>query len=214
MPNSQLELKGGFDPPSRVSVGPPEYYPQDTTVKIMVHHQGYNEEGSGTIVTSDGLIVTAGHVMDWGKTHVADVALPSGKHYQAQLKYISNTRDLSVIKIQNLADGTLPFIPLSTTPKLEKGEKSSLWGYSTKKLMKKDMVFVGKMQPSAKDSDLEFTAAAREGDSGGPIFNSQQKLVGVVSAYRNDNMHTIGANIEAMRTATCKADKKYCEVTV
>ncbi len=69
--------------------------------------------GSGTCISPDGLILTAGHVAKTPGRKLS-VAFPDGKVYVAKCTAVSDFLDLAVLKIDGAND--LPYAPLSPKP--------------------------------------------------------------------------------------------------
>lgn len=87
---------------------------------------------SGFIVSSDGWIVTAGHVVIDERTgdqrHVAFVRLPDGTVKVAKIFIDEQSviRDFAILKVEAVG---LPFLELATTNEIEPGSELTLIGY-------------------------------------------------------------------------------------
>ncbi|WP_338286631.1 trypsin-like peptidase domain-containing protein [Luteolibacter sp. LG18] len=139
--------------------------------------------GSGTIVSEDGLILTAAHVVDGADT--VDVVFPDGKKVTAKILGCDFDHDLALAKITE--PGRYPFVELGESETLKVGDDVAALGHSggfdpnrpapvrygrifkvdPGKLLRSDCILVG-------------------GDSGGPLFDLDGKLIGVHTSVSDD----------------------------
>lgn len=144
------------------------------TVGIRVE----SSQGSGVIVSSDGFVLTAGHVI--GRPGLkASIILSDGMVVQAKTLGVYETADIGLLKI----DGDGPW------PSVERGRSSELtagtWcvavghplGYQEGRPPVVRVGRVLRMQENQIQTDCPLVA----GDSGGPLFNLQGKIVGINS---------------------------------
>jgi len=139
--------------------------------------------GSGTIVSEDGLILTAAHVVDGADT--VDVVFPDGKKVSAKILGCDFDHDLALAKI--IDSGRYPFVELGVSGNLKVGDDVAALGHSggfdpnrpapvrygrifkidPGKLLRSDCILVG-------------------GDSGGPLFDLDGRLIGVHTSVSDD----------------------------
>jgi serine protease Do len=146
--------------------------------------------GSGVIVTSDGYILTAQHVVE-GATAVS-VTLADGKTYDARVIGISSTDDVALIKID--ATG-LTAAPIAPSGSLAVGEVvlaigdplGQYAGSVTLGIVSGTDRTIQVGDPSTRTEVtrtrlIQTDAALNEGNSGGPLLDTQGRIVGIVTA--------------------------------
>jgi serine protease Do len=138
-----------------------------------------NSTGSGSIVTSDGLVLTNEHVIRG--VNLVSVLLPNGKTYTGQVIAIENRNDLALIRLQT--SDRFPTIPLADAES-EVGQKvfaiGSPYGLS-------GTLTTGIISRIGTNGDLQTDAALNPGNSGGPLLNSHGELIGINKAILSPN---------------------------
>ena len=137
-------------------------------------------QGSGFIVSADGLILTNAHVVRGAKE--VTVKLTDRREFQAKVLGEDAKTDVAVLKIEAR---DLPVVPLGSTRALRAGEwvaaMGSPFGFE-------NSVTVGVV--SAKGRSLpddgyvpfiQTDVAVNPGNSGGPLFNARGEVVGINS---------------------------------
>jgi len=143
--------------------------------------------GSGAIVSEDGYIVTNNHVVD-GADDI-NVTLSNQKSFKAKLVATDPSTDLAIIKIE--AKG-LPFLLYGNSDDVQVGQWVLAVGYP---LTLEATVTAGivsakgrtldinrRQSKSPIESFIQTDAAVNPGNSGGPLINTEGKLVGINSA--------------------------------
>jgi len=138
--------------------------------------------GSGVIVSKDGLVLTAGHVSgDPGRE--CQILMPDGKKYKGKTLGRNAFIDSGMIQITD--KGEFPFAELATSADLKKGQ----WciaighpkGYQTGR---SPVVRVGRVLFVNNDKEKGFVrtdCVLVGGDSGGPLFDMDGKIIGIHS---------------------------------
>jgi len=143
--------------------------------------------GSGAIISEDGYIVTNNHVID-GADDI-NVTLSNQKSFKAKLVATDASSDLAIIKIE--AKG-LPFLLYGNSDEVQVGQWVLAVGYP---LTLEATVTAGivsakgrtldinrRQSKSPVESFIQTDAAVNPGNSGGPLINTEGKLVGINSA--------------------------------
>lgn len=142
--------------------------------------------GSGVIISSDGYIVTNNHVIDGADQIV--VTLNNNKTYKAKVVGTDPNTDLAVLKID--AQG-LPYIVFGNSDNVQVGQWVLACGYP---LNLQTTVTAGIISAKSRElgindegtnpieSYLQTDAAVNPGNSGGPLVNTEGKLVGINAA--------------------------------
>jgi serine protease Do len=148
-------------------------------------HNGHQGVGSGAIWHADGLIVTNNHVIagDRRMTTVAErlsVTLPDGRDLPATVLARDPEHDLAALRVQA---GGLPAIALGDSQQLQAGQLVLAlgfpWGVTGGATM--GVVIGVGAGPEGRDG-REWLAASlhlRPGHSGGPMVDTEGRLVGI-----------------------------------
>jgi hypothetical protein len=139
--------------------------------------------GSGVAITPDGLILTAAHVVS-GSTHV-DVVTSSGKK-SAQIVQLDAANDLALLK----CDGQFQPIPIRSSKAIELGQTVFTIGYPhidlqgvSPKMTKGEISSLKGYQDDPRE--WQISVPIQGGNSGGPLFDEEGNLIGVVQSKLN-----------------------------
>ena len=131
--------------------------------------------GSGSIVTSDGIILTNDHVVR-GYNRVL-IVTNNGKRYEGQVIANDQTNDLALVKI--IGNQRFPVVRLADPNSIQVGQKvyaiGSPFGLS-------GTLTTGILSRISNNGDLQTDARLNPGNSGGPLLNSKAELIGVNKA--------------------------------
>lgn len=143
--------------------------------------------GSGAVISEDGFIVTNNHVID-GADEIT-VTLSNRRSFKAKLVGADPSSDLAVLKIE--AKG-LPFMLYGNSDEVKIGQWVLAIGYPlnleatvTAGIVsaKGRTLEINRRQSSTPvESFLQTDAAVNPGNSGGPLVNTDGKLIGINSA--------------------------------
>lgn len=155
------------------------------TVNIQVN----NAQGTGVIVSRDGYILTAAHVI--GKPNkTAKITFPDGTTKDAKTLGVNRMVDSGMLKIKG--DGTYPYIDLGESESLNKGQWIMAVGHPGGWNEARGMVTrVGRVisnSPRVIRTDCTLVG----GDSGGPLVDMDGNLIGIHSRIANqlwENLH-------------------------
>ncbi len=144
------------------------------------HNQPMRAQGSGFIVSPDGLILTNAHVVDGAKE--VTVKLIDHREFKAKVLGSDKTSDIAVLKID--AKG-LPAVRLGNSDKLGVGDYVLAIGapFGLEETATAGIVSAtGRSLPG--DGAVPFIqtdAAVNPGNSGGPLFDASGAVVGINS---------------------------------
>jgi len=134
-------------------------------------------QGSGFVVRSDGAIITNYHVISGAE----DIQVKAGKEVLPVegIIYIDKENDLVILKAKAKA---LPAVRLGDIAKVSVGEKVYVIG-SPQGLENtiSDGILSGIREVDPKRKIIQITAPVSEGSSGGPVFNDNGEVIGVVT---------------------------------
>lgn len=147
------------------------------TVALVSDQTGAS--GSGVIVSGDGLIYTAAHVVegnDGMTVHFAD-----GSEGKAKVLGANLSKDIAMARMEG--DGPWPFVPVGESKPLEAGDWVAAMGNS--KGYDPDRpapLRFGRVVSDGPGNYLTTDCTLIGGDSGGPLFDLEGSLVGINSS--------------------------------
>lgn len=148
--------------------------------------------GSGFIIDADGHIVTNNHVV--GEADEIMVTLADDRTFDAKLIGRDERTDLALLKID--ADQPLPAVPWGDSDSLDVGDwviavgnPFGLGGTVTAGIVSARGRNIGQ---GPYDDFIQTDAPINRGNSGGPLFNPQGKVVGVNTAIFSTTGGSVG----------------------
>ncbi len=144
-------------------------------------------QGSGTIITKDGYVVTNAHVIGNSKTmYSLKVIDAKGKTYTAGVVGFDSRTDLAVLKMDGASN--LTAVEFGDSEKLELGDDLIIignpGGIDFANSMTKGVVSALNRDASSKNlvKYIQTDAAINPGNSGGPAVNLYGQVIGIASA--------------------------------
>jgi S1-C subfamily serine protease len=184
-----IDAIGSGEPLSVPQAGPGTAAQQasaDSVVKITgnAYQCGQNQSGSG-FVSSTGRVITNAHVVA-GVTQPV-VVTPTGGTYTAHVVYFNPNEDLAVLAVNGM-----PTAPLHLGPDLVQGDKAVFDGYPLGGPFLSSPAAIESVS-TINTPDIYGTnpgprqvyylaANVQEGNSGGPVLDSNGQVAGVVFA--------------------------------
>ena len=155
-------------------------------------HRTVEARGSGFIISPDGLVVTNNHVVK-GATSVT-VTLDDGTALTATVVGRDSRTDLALLRVK--PTGKLPFIQLGDSDDVQPGQwvvavgnPFGLGGTVTAGIVSARGRDIGE---GPYDSFLQIDAPINMGNSGGPLFTQDGKVVGVNTAIYSPSGGSVG----------------------
>lgn len=149
-------------------------------------------EGSGFVISPDGLIVTNAHVA--GGADKVEVLFKDGRRLDATVKGVDEKTDLALLKVE--AGQPLPFVAFGDSSKVRPGDKVvavgnpfGLGGTVTAGIVSATGREIGS---GPYDDFLQIDAPINRGNSGGPTFNLRGEVVGVNTAIFSPSGGSVG----------------------
>jgi serine protease Do len=157
--------------------------------KALVSIEAGDGAGSGVIVSKEGLVLTAAHVI--GKTgKKMQVRLPNGKRASAITLGGSEISDAAMLQI--LGDEEWPFVPIANKGESQIGDWCFGLGHPGGFDKERGVVVrIGKII-AKKDETMQTDSRLLGGDSGGPLFDFEGRLIAIhsrVSQKPDQNFH-------------------------
>ncbi len=138
--------------------------------------------GSGFIISADGLVVTNNHVVE-GADQIL-VFLNDGTRLEAKLVGADTKADLAVLKVES--DHDLPFVAFGDSDQAQVGDWVMAIGnpFGLGGSVSLGIVSARNrdIQSGPYDDFIQTDAAINQGNSGGPLFDMDGKVVGINTA--------------------------------
>lgn len=145
--------------------------------------------GSGVLISDDGLVLTASHVV-----HLADqvqVEFLSGEKIYAEIIGSAPQADVALIRLEKMPDNATP-VTLGDSEEIRVGDEIFIIGapYGISHTLTVGHISGVHQQNVGGNADemaermgilLQTDAAVNQGNSGGPMFNMNGEVIGIVS---------------------------------
>ncbi|XZE34981.1 S1C family serine protease [Pirellulaceae bacterium SH501] len=161
---------------------------------VTVNLQHGNTQGSGVIVSGDGYILTAAHVAGRPNQRI-HVVLHDGTRVEGKSLGLNRNEDAGLVKIVHpvrSADNPWPHACLGSSSDLQPGSWVMAVGHPGGwQADRPAVVRVGRLLRNI-DSTLITDCALIGGDSGGPLFDLEGRLIGIhsrIGVEVDENMH-------------------------
>lgn len=158
------------------------------TVCIVGSANGKTASGSGVVVSEDGIILTAAHVLD-GLGDIATVFFPNCRSFPAKLLGSDFDRDAAMLQITK--EGSYPHVELSDVRTPDANQWCVAMGHPGGFDPERSPVLrLGHVLVSGDFILTDCTVVG--GDSGGPLFDTKGRLIGIHSSIGfglNENRH-------------------------
>jgi serine protease Do len=162
------------------------------TVGIRVGIAG----GSGVIISEDGYVLTAGHVCTEPDREVT-LILPDGRTVKGKTLGLNRSIDSGLIKISQA--GKWPFAPMGNSAKLRKGQWCLSLGHpGGYKPGRPPVVRLGRVLDFT-DTLIRSDCTLVGGDSGGPLFDLDGKVIGIHSRIAGPITFNIHVPVDTYR---------------
>ncbi|XAL99220.1 trypsin-like peptidase domain-containing protein [Phycisphaeraceae bacterium D3-23] len=134
--------------------------------------------GSGVIVSEDGLVLTAGHVAMRPGTRVTFI-FPDGSTARGEALGINEGIDSGLLKITD--EGPWPFVEMGDLDTVERGDWVVAMGHPGGFDAERPVVARLGRVLNSRDTVVQSDCTIIGGDSGGPLFDLNGRVVGIHS---------------------------------
>ncbi|WP_282946090.1 S1C family serine protease [Cellulomonas endometrii] len=165
---------------------------QASVVAIQVTTSQGGAEGSGVIVDDEGHIVTNNHVVAGAQDDQVQVTLTDGRIFTADVVGTDPTTDLAVIKLQDAPDDLSPATLGDSAdvtvgdPVMAVGNPLGLANTVTTGIVSALDRPVSTTETGSDETvvtnAIQIDAAVNPGNSGGPLFDAQGRVIGITSS--------------------------------
>jgi len=162
----------------------------DSVVAITVSSRFGGAQGSGVIIDASGLVLTNNHVIEDGERGGIDVVLDDGRVFPAEIVGFDETTDLGVLRLLD-PPSDLVAATLGDSDSLRVGQgvmavgnPLGLAGTVTTGIVSaldRPTVTEGSTEAVITNA-IQIDAAVNPGNSGGPLFDSAGRVVGINSS--------------------------------
>ena len=168
--------------------------------------------GSGVIISPDGLVLTAGHVVEGRAGRRVTAVLSDGRSLPATVLASNQGSDLGLVKIADVSG--LPTAPLGDSSTLRRGEWILATGHPLGQHTGRPPVLrigrilrVGGGRFGRPMRTVETDAPIISGDSGGPLFDLNGRVVGINSMITTGDrrMSSLHVPINLAKDAVARA---------
>jgi S1-C subfamily serine protease len=187
--------------------------PRPAVCRVVSTSDKYIEAGTGVLVRvngTSGLVLTAYHVVR-GNRPTLEVTFPEGRTLPARIVAWDQDWDLAA-----LAVGRPEAEPVPISAKApRRGDRLTIAGYGQVGVYREQTGCVTDYGSPTKSHPAQFVeveVAARSGDSGGPIFDSNGELAGVLFGVARGR--TIGSCSTRLSLFLAEADSKVPACTL
>ena len=162
-----------------------------TPQQTPMGNQEAQAQGSGFVIDSDGHIVTNDHVVE--NADSVSVRFWNGDTYSASVVGTDPSTDLAVIKVDAPASMLHP-IELANSSAVQVGDGVVAIGspFGLEETVTTGIVSALHRQMTSPnnftiDDSIQTDAAINHGNSGGPLLNTQGKVIGITSQIESDS---------------------------
>lgn len=165
-----------------------------TTVALRVGQA----HGSGVIIDADGYVLTAAHVAG-APNRTAQIRLHDGRLVYGTTLGVYRTKDAGLIKIKG-DDATWQFSPMGNSAQLEGGHWCVATGHPGGFQDGRPPVFRLGRVLKREDDAITTDCTLIGGDSGGPLFDMQGRVIGIHSRIGKPLVQNLHVPVNAYRT--------------
>lgn len=152
--------------------------------------RGMMGSGSGVIVSKDGLVLTAGHVLAATGDELM-ITLPGGREVKGKSLGRNMNRDAALAQITE--PGDYPFVDMAPAESVEAGEWVLALGHPGGYDPQRGAPLrVGRLWESDSKAFFRSDCTVSGGDSGGPLFDEEGRVIGIhssISQNLSENRH-------------------------
>jgi S1-C subfamily serine protease len=140
----------------------------------------FKSAGTGFLIDGKGYIITNAHVLTGTGAVVVN---NKGDDFNAKIINIDQLRDLAILKIDDSGFKSYNIIPYSIKKSdVELGEELFTLGYPRDEIVYNMGYLSAESGYNGDTASCQISLSANPGNSGGPVFNKNGEIVGILSA--------------------------------
>jgi serine protease Do len=158
-------------------------------VAVELTNEDGTASGSGVVISSDGLVLTAGHVGEW-TSHPVIFTFPDGRTAKGKTLGVNDDADTGLMRITD--PGPWPHVNVGDLKNARLGDWTLALGHPGGFDAKRSLVVrlgrIIRLMPGVLQTDCTIFP----GDSGGPLFDMYGRVIGIhtaISTSATDNFH-------------------------
>lgn len=135
--------------------------------------------GSAFLIDKQGYAITNAHVLTGSGAILVN---KSGQEFKTNIVYIDQSRDLAILKITDKDYKTPNQIPYTISKKsVDLGQNIFTLGFPKNEIVYNTGYLSSESGHDGDTSTLQLSMIANPGNSGGPVFDNQGNIIGVLS---------------------------------
>lgn len=167
-----------------------------TPATVALLSEATGSSGSGVVTTADGLVLTAAHVVHGAKDLL--VVFPNGKQVKGKVLGANYSKDIAMVRITDA--GPWPFAERGESKPLAAGDWVIAMGHSAGfDPDRPPPVRFGRVISKGPGNFLTTDCTLIGGDSGGPLFDLDGRIVGINSNIGQSVKNNNHAGIDGFR---------------
>jgi serine protease Do len=140
--------------------------------------------GTSFLIDSKGYLITNAHVVTGSSTIL--VQNNKGQDYKAKIAYIDNDKDLAILKIEDQDYSPVTTLPYSIhRGGADLGEPIFTLGYPRDEIVYNQGYMSAKTGFNGDTMSCQIAVSANPGNSGGPVFNKNGEVIGILSTAQS-----------------------------
>jgi serine protease Do len=168
-----------------------------SVVAIMSADANKAGSGSGVIVQKDGLILTAAHVTQATGDKLW-IVFPDGRRVKGEALGANRTTDAGMAKITE--EGEWPAVEIGSSDKMRLGDWCIAMGHPGGfSFERRPPVRLGRIWRRDMDGAIRSSAPLIGGDSGGPLFDLEGRVIGINSSIHGSVEQNRHVAIDTLR---------------
>lgn len=153
--------------------------------------------GASGVIIDGGLVLTAGHVVRTSGRKL-EITMHDGTRLQGETLGANLTADTGLIRI--LTKGEFPCCEMGQIEGLERGDWCLMLGHPSGRKVGRDApARLGRVLRPGARGFVVTDCTMQGGDSGGPLFDMQGRIIGINSRITNDLANNMHVPIDAFR---------------
>lgn len=165
-----------------------------STVALLSERSGAS--GSGVVVSKQGLVLTAAHVVQGAEDML--VIFPNGKQAKARVLGANYSKDIAMVKLPGNLEW--PALELGESKSLEAGDWVVALGHSAGfDANRPPPVRFGRVVSEGPGNFLTTDCTLIGGDSGGPLFDLEGRVIGIHSSIGRSLSNNNHAGIDGFQ---------------